>query len=793
LSSFTHSLLGCWKKGAINLYFMSMKILEGTIPESNAWRVMVLLSPGENLGRAFTLGAALAEKNHGQLITAVFVPDDSVESIAAGREIIAQAVGNCIEGQTVYPLIIYTEDINLGLKQIVRRAKLDLLIAHADSSVRQDFSKLSCGVVAFRGDRAEIEGEEAASGKQDITRILVPTAGGPNTAHALTFLLPLTPQIEITILYVAAGVPNPGGERLGKDRLQQLLDYVDAGNRIETKVVFSDSVADTIVNEVNSGYDLVIIGASRESSIDKVLFGDIPGAVVRKSKRPVAVVRHPRHLTGNLGWQIRERMPRLSLSERTEAYVRIRRNARPDIDYYMLISLSAMIASLGLIANSAAVVIGAMLVAPLMSPIIGSGMAIVLGDDRFLRRSIGTVLQGSILAILVGMLAGLLALNQPLSHEVLSRTQPSLLDLAIALFSGLAAAYALCRSDAAGALPGVAIAAALVPPLSAVGITFTVSLVRLIQESAEVVEKTVRVGHFQMPLGALLLFTTNFVAISSAAALMFLILGYRPAAARKDRKRIQTRAFRASVILLILVSILLTYTTYELAKEQSQLSRIREVAEEQVENIVEGELADMEIVTFDNGFLELDLIVRTAHAIPYFKVQDLQESIGGILSGEGIIDEIALTMSVIRVTELDPLIAPTATPTSTASPTMTFTPSLTPQPSDTPTNTPPPTATLEMTPTATETPTVLPSATATLTPTLTFTPTPTPITAVVTYPYGLNLRSVPGTQGEILDLIGENSIVTILEEQVEVEDILWQKIKVGDVAGWVVADFLAQN
>ena len=143
---------------------------------------------------------------------------------------------------------------------------------------------------------------------------------------------------------------------------------MDAGKRIKSKVVFSESVADAIVNEVSEGYDLVIIGASRESSIDKVLFGDIPGAVVRRSKRPVAVVRQPHQLTGNLSWKIRQWLPRLNMSDRTEAYVRIRRNARPDIDYYMLISLSAMIASLGLIANSAAVVIGAMLVAPLMSP-----------------------------------------------------------------------------------------------------------------------------------------------------------------------------------------------------------------------------------------------------------------------------------------------------------------------------------------------------------------------------------------------------------------------------------------
>ena len=763
-----------------------MKILEGSVPQGVVWRVLILLSPDESLGRAFALAVALAHENHGQLITAVFTPDESEANLEKCRDIIAHAKENCLQGQDPHPLIIYDDNIDRSLNELINRANIDLLLVHADGATRYNYAKLSCGVVVMRGDRIEIEGEEAASGKQQLTRILVPTAGGPNTAHALTFLLPLTPQIEVTVLYVVIGAYNEGDKKFGQERLRQLLEYVDAGKHIQSKVAFAESIADAIVTEVAGGYDLVMIGASRESSIDKVLFGDIPGAVVRTSKRPVAVVRQPRQLTSTLLWQLRKWLPRLDLTQRTEAYVRIRRNARPDMDYYMLISLAAMIAALGLIANSAAVVIGAMLVAPLMSPIIGSGLAIVLGDARFLRRSIGAVLQGAVMAILVGMIAELLALNIPLSHEILVRTQPSLLDLAIALFSGLAAAYALCRSDAAGALPGVAIAAALVPPLATVGITFTRALSHFFQmgDAREV---------FRLPLGALLLFTTNFVAISFAAALMFLILGYRPATARKERKRLQTRAIRASIILLILVSFLLAYTTYELAQDQQELTRIRDVAQEQVHEQTDGKLSNLEIVTFEDGFLALELEVRSANAVPYFVVQDLQESIGGVLSREGIIDEIALTMTVIRVTEMDPLIPPTATPTSTASPTPTLTPSSTPSPTEMPTETPLPTNTPEPTATLMPTATFTPSATPTLTPTMTFTPTPTPVTAVVTYPYGLNLRAEPSRVGAILDRLAENSVIIILDEQVEEDGVLWQQIGVDGVVGWVSSEFLSQN
>jgi hypothetical protein len=196
---------------------------------------------------------------------------------------------------------------------------------------------------------------------------------------------------------------------------------------------------------------------------------------------------------------------------------------------------------------------------------------------------------------------------------------------------------------------------------------------------------------------------------------------------------------------------------------------------------------------FADEFLKLDLVIRTANAIPYFVVKDLQESIGGILSGEGIIEEIALTMAVIRVTELDSLVAPTATPTSTASPTLTFTPSATPLPTATPTETPSPTNTPEPTATFLPTATLLPSATPTLTPTLTFTPTPTPITAVVTYPYGLNFRETPSREGVLLSELAENSIVVILDEQVEADGVLWQQIAVDGQVGWVSVEFLSQN
>ena len=560
-----------------------------------------------------------------------------------------------------------------------------------------------------------------------------------------------------------------------------MLDFIDGNGLIETEVIEADSVTEGIV-VATAGSDLVIIGASQESSLDKLLFGNLPDTVVRESKRPIMIAREPqRRLIAwwhFFIWRLQRYMPRLDLSTRTDAYTRIRRNARPDLDFFMLISLSTIIAALGLLINSPAVVIGAMLVAPLMSPIVGVGLAMVLGDARFLRLSVGTVLKGMLLAIAFGILAGLLFLGRPATGEMMARTQPSLVDLAIAWFSGLAAAYALCRSDAAGALPGVAIAAALVPPLASSGLYFA----RL---------------DFGNAFGAFLLFSTNFVSISLATALMFLILGFRPPREQKNRRTVQMRSVRVALLSLALVIFLIVFSTYRLAEASQRQTIIQDSVRSNVENISGGELDEINVIQFSedeegNTVLTLDITIKSENPVIYQTVLDMQRQIGAQLQEEGILDQVALTVEVIDVTALDPLIPPTATNTPTA--TFTPTPGPTPTFTLTPTFTPTPTPSPTITPTPTLTPTI--AATMTLTPTATFTavptstPTPTPVTAVVNYPFGLNLRASPQTTAPILLVLDEGEVVVILPGTEEAEGLQWQEVQLGDTTGWVASEYL---
>jgi len=581
-------------------------------------------------------------------------------------------------------------------------------------------------------------------------------------------LLPMTHHgTEVTALYIAPDRLGPNEEALGRSRLRQTLSLIDAETQITSKLISCDSVISGIVDEAVN-HDLVMIGASRESSLDKALFGNIPAAVVRQSKKPVMVVHEPAGRFGNLfrdlSWALRDVVPRLSLRERTESYVRIRRGARPDTDFFVLIALSAAIAAFGLLANSAAVVIGAMLVAPLMSPIAGTGLAIVLGDTRFLRLTLGAVVRGSALALLMGLLIGLLPLNDPLTDQVLSRTQPTLLDLGVALASGMAVAYALCRTEATAALPGVAIAAALVPPLGSAGIALSN-------------------GQLRGGVGALLLFLTNYVAISSAAALVFLLLGFRPQQAQKERRAAQLRSVRIALILLLAITSILAVTTYRLAQESGIEVRIRELAKEGVTQFAGANLSEIDVGNLNDPVLELNLTVRSSHDVAHGSVVELQRFIATELQRE-----IALNLEVLRTTELDPFLPPTLTPTPTSTNTATPGPTLTPTPlpSDTATATPEPTNTPTLTPPPTNTPTPTSSPTPTDTPS----PTPTPRLGVVSYPYGLNMRAEPSSTADFVRWIEAGTVVTLLEEQFDGREGVWQMIELDNQTGWVLFDFL---
>ena len=205
----------------------------------------------------------------------------------------------------------------------------------------------------------------------------------------------------------------------------------------------------------------------------------------------------------------------ITAERRREVYAQLSEAASPGFDFFVLVVLSCAIATFGLITNSAAVIIGAMLVAPLMSPILGLALASASGQRALAGHSILALVQGALLAVGLSALLGWLARVLPFDvllevpPEALARTHPNPFDLGVALAGGAAATYCLAQPRLSAALPGVAIATALMPPLCVVGLGL--SLARP-----------------DLWVGALLLFGANAAAISFAGIVVFLALGFRP-------------------------------------------------------------------------------------------------------------------------------------------------------------------------------------------------------------------------------------------------------------------------
>jgi uncharacterized hydrophobic protein (TIGR00271 family) len=175
--------------------------------------------------------------------------------------------------------------------------------------------------------------------------------------------------------------------------------------------------------------------------------------------------------------------------------------------YLFMIAMSAGIAILGLLLSSPAVVIGAMLLSPLMGPIMALGFALAIGDWAWVKQSARTLAVGSVLAVLLCAVLVFLSPIQTITSEIAARTRPNLFDLFVALFSALAGAYAMIRGKE-GAIVGVAIATALMPPLAVVGFGLAT-------------------WNWTVFSGALLLFVTNFITIALTAFAMAKLYGFR--------------------------------------------------------------------------------------------------------------------------------------------------------------------------------------------------------------------------------------------------------------------------
>lgn len=232
------------------------------------------------------------------------------------------------------------------------------------------------------------------------------------------------------------------------------------------------------------------------------------------------------------------------------------------LKFLCLLVLASSIATYGLLGDSLAVVIGAMIVAPLMLPIMGLAFSISIGDRRAIVSTLLVSVAGIATAVVVGFLLALpiAQVKQPEAiQQIMVRTAPHLLDLMAAFVTGLAGAFALARRDVSDTLPGVAIAVSLVPPLANAGILFAL-------------------GEPGLASGSLLLFGTNYVAILLTGSLVFSLMGFRRAALSPFDPRARRRSVGIALVALVVIAIPLSLTSYSLIITNKVAARTQALA-----------------------------------------------------------------------------------------------------------------------------------------------------------------------------------------------------------------------
>lgn len=197
----------------------------------------------------------------------------------------------------------------------------------------------------------------------------------------------------------------------------------------------------------------------------------------------------------------------LTEKEKSDAVESLIKNSTPHQDFFLMTIFSVLMATFGLLLNSAAVVIGSMLIAPILFPILSLSLGIVMSDPKLISRALFTILKSVGMGIISAIIITLFLSGQDsiLTSEIIARTHPSLLYAAVAIIAGLAVSFALIKPQLNETLPGIAVSVAIIPPVAVIGIG---------------------IAKFNWPIisGSFLLLLINILGIIFASMLIFSLM-----------------------------------------------------------------------------------------------------------------------------------------------------------------------------------------------------------------------------------------------------------------------------
>ena len=332
-----------------------------------------------------------------------------------------------------------------------------------------------------------------------------------------------------------------------------------------------------------------------------------------------------------------------TINEKTRDAVRlsIEEGSTATKDYFVMNALATVVACFGLLADSAAVVIGAMVIALLLGPISGISLALLDGEMRLLRKSLLTEFAGIVIVILVALVIGFIFKEIPPGKEILTRTTPNILDLMIALGGGAAGAYATVAPRLNLGIVGVAIATALVPPLSVFGIL----LAR---------------GETALALGGLLLFLTNIVAIQFASSVVLWFHGYHHITRLpQDHKSLLLRNGVSAAMLLVLAVVLSVNLKQSLDKQQME-SAVRSALKKALNDYPGSRLVELGFNRKHKKHI-ISAVIRTPTVFTPRQVAELSAklpSMDGVSKPELLIRSVITAETISSGYVYEPLLSP---------------------------------------------------------------------------------------------------------------------------------------
>ena len=335
--------------------------------------------------------------------------------------------------------------------------------------------------------------QSEALGHYKIDTLVIPTLRAAGLEHAMESKDQLFEVSQLRTIFLSVDPATTGRlplNNIGVTGLTQ-CDILNASR-------FARELSNVRVTRLNDeqreeGQQCVVAaleGKAGQTRIDK---DPIWKALRKDSSLPVAIMLNP---ADNVGERVQSAVDykmrtwfkdyQLSREDRMMLSNKLEKGAASSPEFILFMAVATFLACIGLIQDSAAVIIGAMLVAPLMTPLLGAGLALIFGNKPLFGKAVRSILLGVAIAFLIGTVVGLFSLCVPsylfsgsglcLTNEMISRSQPNILDPFIGLAAGLAGGFAIGRDGQIGTVAGVAIAAALVPPIATAGLECSLAI-----------------------------------------------------------------------------------------------------------------------------------------------------------------------------------------------------------------------------------------------------------------------------------------------------------------------------